>query len=203
MEVPEDFDKLPYYFEVPCDYCGTPFITTKQRALQNKTQCCSTECRDKLRKEKTEPNCSCVVCGKPLHRKLSYIKKTKNITCSYDCCYKLKKITMAGGNNHQFGLKGALNASFKTGEKITHYGYKKISYPNHPFCDCDGYVFEHRLIAELYLLDDYNSEKINDVKFLSKEYVVHHLDFDRLNNDSNNLAVMKKNDHVKFHNSLK
>lgn len=31
MEVREDFDQLPYYFEVQCDYCGKPFVTTKQR----------------------------------------------------------------------------------------------------------------------------------------------------------------------------
>lgn len=199
LEVAEDFKKLPYYFEVNCDYCGKPFTTTKQRYLKNKTQCCSRECMGKLYRAK--PNCECVVCGKKIHRKQSYINKTQNITCSYECCYKLRKETMTGENNHQYGLKGELNASFKDGEYIK-LGYKELYYPNHPQSR-HNYILEHRLVAESYLLDNVNSYEYKNWKYLSEDFVVHHLDFDRLNNDINNLAVMKKNDHVKFHNHLR
>lgn len=200
MEVREDFDQLPYYFEVQCDYCGKPFVTTKQRYKKNKTQCCSNECKNKLHKSKS--NCKCAVCGKEIYRKPYQLKKIKNITCSYECCYKLKKQTMAGENNHQYGLKGSLNASYKDGEFISTWGYKKIYAPSHPEAR-GNYVFEHRLVAESYLMDDVNSYDYNGYKTLSSDYVVHHLDFDRLNNDINNLVVMKKNDHTKFHNTLK
>lgn len=150
----------------------------------------------------TSYNCECVVCGKKLHRKPSYINKTKNITCSYECCYKLKKQTMAGKNNHQYGLVGELNSSYKNGEFISNLGYKKIYAPKHPLSK-NNYILEHRLVSESYLLDSINSVEYNNLRCLSPEFVVHHLDFDRLNNDINNLAIMKKNDHIKFHNYLR
>lgn len=200
LEVPEDFDKLPYYFNCKCDYCGKDFLISKQQMKKNKTHCCSRECAKELKK--AEPNCECVVCGKKMHKKQSQINKIKNITCSYECCYKLKKITMQGENNHQYGLTGEKNSSYKIGEYTNSWGYRKIYSPGHPESR-DNYIFKHRLIAETYLLDDINSYEYKNGRFLSKDYVVHHLDFDRLNNDPNNLVVMHKNDHSKFHNSLK
>ena len=200
MEVPDNFDDLPWEFETTCEVCGEKFITTKQRYKNNKHSCCSRNCAHKLLTGNY--NCECVVCHKPLHRKPSYIKETKNITCSYECCYKLKKITMAGENNHQYGIRAYENDSFKEGVFITNWGYKKIYHPTHPFAR-GKYVFEHRLIAERFLLDDINSIMINDKKYLSNDYVVHHIDFNRQNNNVSNLCVMKKEDHVSFHNSLK
>lgn len=200
LEVLEDFDELPYYFNYKCDYCGKDFLISKQQIKNNKTHCCSRECSKKLKKAK--PNCKCAVCGKRIHRKQSYINKTKHITCSYECCYKLKELTMLGENNHQYGLRGDENSSYVTGEYISTWGYKKIYSPGHPESR-HNYTFEHRLIAETYLLDNTNSYEYKGGKFLAKDYIVHHLDFNRLNNDPNNLAVMYKGDHSKFHNTLK
>ena len=59
---------------------------------------------------------------------------------------------MLGEGNHQFGLKGELNSSWKSNERISHYGYMLVRCLNHPFKNCDDFVFEHRLIAEKYLL---------------------------------------------------
>lgn len=200
LEVPDNFDKYPWEFETICDVCGCKFITTKQRFKKNKHSCCSRKCASILLNG--EYNCECVVCHKQLHRKPSYIKRTKDITCSYECCYKLKKITMSGENNHQYGLTGERNSSFKTGEFINYWGYKKIYSPGHPETR-DNYTLMHRIVAEMYLLDDINSYEYEHGRFLSKDYIVHHLDFDRLNNDPNNLVVMRKDDHSKFHNSLR
>lgn len=199
MEALEDFDELPYYFEVKCDYCGKSFTTTKQRYLNNKTQCCSRECASKLKK--APPNCQCVICGKQIHVKQSHLNKIQNITCSYDCSKELRKQTMAGENNHQYGLKGDKNPTFKGGRLLSTWGYWKIYNPNHPMARRQ-YVFEHRLVAEKYLLDDQNSFTYKGKKFLSEDYIVHHIDFDKLNNDIYNLAVLKKNEHIKYHNSL-
>lgn len=200
LEVQENFKNNHWKQEAICEYCGKKFITTKQRIENNKTQCCSIKCASEL--HKSESNCECVVCGKKIHRKPSYIKKTKNITCSYECCYKLRQETMKGENNHQYGLKGKLNASFKTGTIITSYGYRKIYKPDHPKCTCDGYIFEHRIEAEKYLLDNDNSIEINGKKYLSDDYIVHHIDFNRLNNDIYNLCVMDKLQHRIFHNNM-
>lgn len=199
MEVPENFDELPYYFEVNCDCCGKPFMTSKQRYKNNKTQCCSRECVRNF--TRTKPNCECAICGKKIHRKPSEIKKYKNVTCSRECLLELHKRNMTGENNHQYGLKGELNSTYKNGEFITSLGYKKIYRPDHPKAQ-GNYVLEHRLVAEKYLLDDTNSEIINNQRILSDEYAVHHIDFNRLNNDIKNLCVMKKKDHSSFHNSI-
>ncbi len=202
LEVPANFDKLPWEFITTCDWCGKEFVTTKQRYKNNKHSCCSRKCDAEIKKSLIKPNCSCVVCGKPLHRKLSHINRTKNITCSHDCCYKLKKITMNGEQNHQYGLKGELNPTFKNKDRITVYGYKDVLNWDHPYHNSVGRVFEHRLVAEKYLLDNINSIEINHQQYLCPEFAVHHIDFDRLNNDVNNLCVLRKETHTSFHNLL-
>lgn len=108
---------------------------------------------------------------------------------------------MKGTGNHQYGLKGKANASWKTDEKITNYGYRKIRVLDHPFRDCDDFVFEHRLVAEKYLLTEENSIEIDGKKYLKKEYDVHHIDENRLNNDPSNLLVLIKGDHKRLHNA--
>ena len=113
--------------------------------------------------------------------------------------YDSKK--MKGEGNHQYGLKGKANASWKTDEKITNYGYRKIRVLDHPFRDCDDFVFEHRLVAEKYLLTEENSVEIDGKKYLKKEYDVHHIDENRLNNDPSNLLVLTKGDHKRLHNA--
>ena len=49
--------------------------------------------------------------------------------CSKECSIELRKIRMSGENNHQYGLKGALNSSYKGGEKINVGGYILIYSP--------------------------------------------------------------------------
>ena len=113
-----------------------------------------------------------------------------------------KMILMKGNGNHQYGLKGHLNASWKSDTRITNYGYIKIRSLDHPFCDCDGFVFEHRLIAEKYLLTEENSIEINGVRYLKPEYDVHHINEDRMDNRVENLIVLTKAEHRRIHNLL-
>lgn len=60
-------------------------------------------------------------------------------------------------------------------------------------------VFEHRLVAEQYLLTDENSVEVDGKKYLSPDYVVHHIDEDKQNNAVDNLVVMRKQDHLSHH----
>ena len=106
---------------------------------------------------------------------------------------------MKGEGNHQFGLKGSKNASWKSDKKITTYGYIQTRNLNHPFKDKQDFVLEHRLIAEKYLLNDENSIEINGKRYLSPKYCVHHIDENKQNNNVNNLKVMKKEVHSSFH----
>lgn len=69
----------------------------------------------------------------------------------------------------------------------------------HPF-SIKGWVREHRIIAEKYHLDDNNSVEINGVRYLKQELEVHHKDFDKTNNDKDNLKILTKSEHIKLHN---
>lgn len=144
-------------------------------------------------------NCVCDVCGKAFHRKPSQIQKRKRHYCSRTCHNIDKREYMSGEKNHQYGLKGSLNASWKADEKKSHYGYIQVRCLDHPFRDGSDFVFEHRLVAEKHLLTEENSVEIDGKRYLSPEYVVHHKDFDRMNNSPENLQVMKKEEHQALH----
>lgn len=104
-----------------------------------------------------------------------------------------------GENNHQWMKRGKENSSWKSDEKITNYGYKKIRCLDHPFRDIDNFVFEHRLVAEKFLLNEENSIEIDGSKYLRDDYIVHHKDHNKLNNSVGNLQVMKKSEHSYLH----
>lgn len=107
---------------------------------------------------------------------------------------------MLGEGNHQYGLRGSKNSSWKGGKRITTCGYYKMYSPDHPFQDCDHYVFEHRLVAEKFLLTEENTVIVDEKKYLSPDYIVHHKDGNKLNNNPNNLEIMKKSNHTTLHN---
>lgn len=109
---------------------------------------------------------------------------------------------MAGENNHQYGLKGSKNATWKSDRKLSRYGYIQVRKLYHPFRDKADFVFEHRLVAEKYLLTDENSVEIDGKRYLSPEYAVHHKNFDRTDNRPENLEVMTKGEHQSFHAKL-
>lgn len=181
-----------------CDICGEEIEIYHRKRLTSKRIFCSKECEGVGFSE--PPNCECVICGKKMHRKPYRLSKVKDVTCSRECQSELNKIRMKGEGNHQYGLKGSLNASWKSDEKISSYGYRLIRCLDHPLRDCDDFVFEHRLVAEKYLLTDENSIEIDGIKYLSPDFVVHHIDMDRLNNSLDNLYVLMSSLHQRFHN---
>ena len=109
---------------------------------------------------------------------------------------------MLGENNHQFGLKGSNNPTWKSDEKINRSGYRMIRVLDHPFKNCDGFVLEHRLVAEKYLLTDENSVIIDGKKYLDPNLEVHHIDGNRLNNSPSNLLILTHEQHRQYHNKF-
>ncbi len=148
------------------------------------------------------PNEVCPVCGMGFHLKPSAIAKNKTHCCSRKCAYIFRKTQYAGSGNPQYGLKGNLNASWKSDYRETRFGYMRVRVLDHPFRDQDDFVLEHRLVAERYLLTDENSVCVDGKRYLKPEYVVHHKDFDRLNNRPENLVVMTGAEHRSLHNRL-
>lgn len=147
-------------------------------------------------------NCECPVCKKRFHLKPSAVKRYKTHYCSKKCQIEAQKEYMKGAGNHQYGLKGDKNASFKSDKRISRYGYIQIRVLEHPFRDKSDFVFEHRLVAEKYLLNENNSVEINGKLYLSPNYVVHHKNFDRMDNRPENLEVLTKCEHQRLHNKL-
>lgn len=194
----------PYYTKAICDYCGKEFDCQRFRTEDGREHLfCSKKCEGAFRKSQTELNCICEVCGKQYHASKSHIEKYGSKYCSKECHNKAKENYMKGERNHQYGLKGDKNTSWKSDERISYYGYKLIRILNHPFRNCDDFVFEHRLVAERYLLNDDNSVMVNGNRYLSPDFVAHHIDFNRLNNVVENLTVMLKSEHSSLHKKLR
>ena len=83
------------------------------------------------------------------------------------------------------------SSNWKGGKGITSHGYVKVFFPEHPYASAAGYVYEHRLIVERHLK-----------RYLKPSEVVHHIDFNKQNNDINNLLVLTNKIHVKLHRFL-
>jgi len=83
--------------------------------------------------------------------------------------------------------KGSNNSCWKGG-RIISLGYISILNPDHPFCDINGRINEERLIMEFYL-----------GRFLIKDEVVHHKNGNRSDNRIENLQVMTRKEHRRFH----
>lgn len=147
-------------------------------------------------------NIQCPICGKRFHLKPSSVKRFKRHYCSKECHRKAKQEYMAGEKNHQYGLKGMKNSSWRSDRKLSRYGYIQVRKLDHPFRDKAGFVFEHRLAAEQYLLNDANSVVIDGVRYLDPKMEVHHKNFDRTDNSPQNLMVLTHQDHQKIHAEL-
>ena len=150
---------------ITCDFCGKEFECAPKRFRNSKKHRCSKECAiaDDKRIRELSPdylNCICWICGKKFHIKEYQKNKYPTHTCSTECIREAQRRRMDGENNHQFGLTGSLNSSWKSDEKISVYGYKLVRAPEHPFANSDGFIFEHRLIAEKFLLTDENCVEI-------------------------------------------
>lgn len=111
---PKRVDKI----EVKCAICGKIELVLPSRAKNY--LCCSVECLAKYNSERYSKKieCVCPICGKIFKLKPYHYNRAKTHCCSVECAAKLKETTYTGENNHQFGLTGELNSSFK--------GYKTI-----------------------------------------------------------------------------
>lgn len=187
-----------------CEICGAKFTVIYSR--RNTAKYCSVACqRESLR---AKPNLKCKLCGKEFHQKESHLKRYGHSFgnfCSRDCLNEYRKIGFAGTNNHQFGLKGNLNASFR-GDEIERKNNKLLEVcvyaPNRIDADACGRVKKHRLIVEenweSFPADAFDVDGGQHI--LKDRYVVHHIDGNHSNNDLSNLMVVTKAEHRSLHN---
>ena len=85
--------------------------------------------------------------------------------------------------------KGPKHFNWKGGKKKTLEGYILIKKWEHPFCDKNGYVYEHRLIVEKYLK-----------RYLKSKEKCHHINEIKDDNRIKNLMVFANHGyHIAFH----
>ena len=89
---------------------------------------------------------------------------------------------------HKWNRKGEKSNGWKGGRSMDSYGYWRIYSPNHPFRDSYGYVFEHRLVMEKHI-----------GRYLSRDELVHHINEIKTDNRIENLQLMTRIEHSKYH----
>ena len=189
-----------------CKQCKKEYNTQNSKLPKN---ICSSKCYDEFQKWNKEPNCKCPICGKEFYVKPSRLKRLKHSpTCSVECASELKSQYMSGEGNHQYGLKGNLNSSFK-GEEIIQHNHNvddiMVYDPKHPYANDNGRVKKHRLLVEqnYTLFDSKFFLKLGGRIVLKKEFQVHHKDGNHNNNDINNLEILTRSEHTSIHNKEK
>jgi hypothetical protein len=124
----------------------------------------------------------CPTCGEKFklnaQKRCRYRNKGQRIFyCSRDCV----------------NINGKNNPNWNGGRRTDKDGYILIHKPNHPFCNKDGYVREHRLLME---------NKLG--RYLEPKESVHHIDDGPSNNDIDNLKLFETEaEHRKYHANLR
>jgi dUTP pyrophosphatase len=190
---------------VDCYNCGKKINIPPSRFEMRDKFYCSKKCEGIDRVAK--PNAVCPVCGVDFHIKLSRLKRTKNkICCSKKCGSIYRSTWFSGNGNHQTGMKGELNYSYKSDIRLSSYGYILVRALLHPFRNVDNFVFLHRFVMEKYLRAcEPDSEYLisvpdKNILYLDPEIEVHHIDNNKLNNAVSNLECIDKGSHVSLHN---
>lgn len=146
----------------------------------------------------------CTNCAVEYSLKPSKVNRIKNPCCSVSCAAKLRSVMFTGEGNHQFGLKGSLNPTYKSDIRVNQHGYMQIRAVFHPFKDSGNWCFLHRLVMEQYLKDTGRVDILEPVDgyselYLGKNYIVHHIDGDKTNNVIANLKIMTLAEHSRLH----
>lgn len=161
-------------------------------------------------KENKTPNYKCDICGKPIYVRPNRLAKQKwGACCSKECGLILRSMNTKGEKNHQHGLRGILNSSFKSKinikannkltERYIYVGewYKKKS--------MNGRITLHRYNVELNH-KQFNQDFFDEIDgwfYLKDGLEVHHKDLNHENNDLSNLEVLTKGEHRSLHNKLR
>jgi len=153
----------------------------------------SNKCSQCLNAQKNgiRQNVECI-CGKMMSMKAYRRNRSKVLSCSRECDKVLRAIWMSGEGNHQFGLRGPLNASWEGGVHRDNYGYIWLWAEGHPNMSGEGYVKRARLVVE---------ERLG--RYLSRDELVHHINEIKNDDRPDNLEVMTRSEHTTHHNKLR
>jgi len=81
------------------------------------------------------------------------------------------------------------------GGRYKHNGYTYILKSEHPNSDINGYIPEHRFIMEQYLNQKFSDSPALKNGFLRKDWIVHHINGLKSDNQIGNLQALPKKEH--------
>ena len=181
-----------------CQICSTEFKVPSCRAKTATT--CSHACSVRYRAQgltRAFQTYTCLACGRTVATHKSHAEA--RVYCSKKC----QNLHQGGRAKVEGRSRGEKNGVWKGGTTERSDGYIYENAYSHPYATPNGYVFQHRLVAERHLLET-NPEspclvKLGENYYLSPELVVHHKDMDKKNNDISNLQIMTNGDHQRLH----
>lgn len=138
--------------------------------------------------------------GKPRNRYIPTLEEIPSGICECGCGEKTEIVTVTYKDRRWFigypkpylpnhkRYRGEKSHKWKGGRWKHKSGYIYVYVPNHPYCNRDRYVLEHRIIMEKYL-----------GRFLIPTEEVHHINEIIDDNIIENLLILTKSQHKKLH----
>lgn len=185
--------------EKVCVTCGKSFQVPHWRKDTAKacSHACAVSVRGKSRTKSSTSITTCRNCGIEFSVPNSHLGR--RVYCSKSCAHN-EEANRASSRR----FTGSRNPMWKGGLTEHSGGYIYENASHHPFSS-NGYVLQHRLVMERVLVDKNPKSKflvrLGSNYFLSPSFTVHHRDFDKRNNDEDNLVVMSNASHARYHKS--
>jgi endogenous inhibitor of DNA gyrase (YacG/DUF329 family) len=181
---------------VSCKICGSAFKVPPSRAQT--AEFCSIKCASVGRGERIRKRVtlSCANCGTPFEVPVSHADR--RVYCSSKCKHESADYLSALSDR----TRGDNNPMWSGGFVDHSEGYIYASAPDHPFAS-NGYVLAHRLVMERWLRRTDPSSpfliRLGGGLYLSPEFVVHHKDETKRNNEIGNLECLTPAEHTRLH----